>query len=223
MFFVTTNLLGDKIFQDLKYSYINLSKLKERVYRSLLQGRRKGWCLDGVWMLDWRCLKGALKVSGMWLAFVQQAAFHNFERTFTWNWSLTLVLTQFVLLILVDTGGKQSQLDAPTTVQKSIREHSWCLTRIFSIWGSLTLYVALGQLSHWGSCLPGKLSYLGSCPTGAVVCLGRWPPGAVVPLGQLSPWGSCHLGSCSLGSCLLGQLAPGQLSPHQNLHEKSVY
>ena len=44
MFFVTTNLLGDKIFQDLKYSYINLSKLKERVYRFLLQGRRKGWC-----------------------------------------------------------------------------------------------------------------------------------------------------------------------------------
>ena len=48
--------------------------------------------------------------------------------------------------------------------------------------GSLVLYVVLGQLSTWGSCLPGQLSY-----------------GAVVVPGQLS----------YLGSCLPGQFSPG--------------
>lgn len=44
-------------------------------------------CLIGVLKMAGRCLIGALKVSGMLLAFVQQAALHNLERTFTWSWS----------------------------------------------------------------------------------------------------------------------------------------
>ena len=58
--------------------------------------------------------------------------------------------------------------------------------------GSLLLYVVLGQLSTWGSCLPGQLSYLGSCLT----------------------WEVVYLGSCRQGSCLPGQLSPVQLSVH---------
>ena len=58
---------------------------------------------------------------------------------------------------------------------------------MFIYLGSLVLYVVLGQLSTWGSCLPGQLSYWGSCRTWAVVLLGQLSTWAVVA-GQLSAW-----------------------------------
>ena len=74
----------------------------------------------------------------------------------------------------------------------------WGMTRqpryITLYLGSLVLYVALGQLSTWGSCLPGQLYPWGSCLAWAVVAQGQlspwgsFPPWAVIPLGHLSAW-----------------------------------
>ena len=61
----------------------------------------------------------------------------------------------------------------------------------FQTWAVVTL----GQLSPWGSCLPGKLSYLGSYPTWLVVLPGQMSTWAVVA------WAVVCLGSCRLGSC----------------------
>ena len=72
----------------------------------------------------------------------------------------------------------------------------------FQTWAVVTL----GQLSPWGSCLPGQLSYLGSCPTWAVVLPGQLSTWAVVA------WAVVCLGSCRLGSCrciLLSDLSSG--------------
>ena len=93
--FRTKNFSEPK-FLDPKFEWVcfpmssnpNLFHLKERVSTSR-KVRVSERCLIGVLKLAGRCLIGALKVSGMLLAFVQQAALHNLERTFTWNWSLT--------------------------------------------------------------------------------------------------------------------------------------
>ena len=57
-------------------------------------------CLEGVCQLSGRCLGGVLTVNRRLLAFVQQAL-PNFEHTFTWNWSLTVVLTQLVIILFL--------------------------------------------------------------------------------------------------------------------------